>query len=155
MSTTSDSEFSAKVIDRLLRHFQEPEHSGMQYVCFGYGIFLKDLFLYACRHPEVFEGASTSPAKLLAVKDRQKRKHYLETICLLAKIHLSTALECPRLRDLPIQSALVDYELAIALYDNYSIYRYEAKERRDELLARIKEELEIPASDEAMWFLVN
>jgi len=50
---------------------------------------------------------------------------------------------------------LVDYELAIALYDNYSIYRYEAKERRDELLARIKEELEIPASDEAMWFLVN
>jgi len=187
MSTSS--EFSKEAIAKLVKHFQQPEHSGVQYrrrepkdfpavklppkyvvrrnhfstkpmnrppkVCFGYGIFLKDLFLYACRHPEIFKEASTSPADLLAVKSRQMRKYYLNGICLLARIHLSTVLECPRLLDVPIQSASVDYELAIALYDNYSIYRYEEKRRRNELVARLKEELEIPEAEQAMWFIEN
>ncbi|EIW83327.1 hypothetical protein CONPUDRAFT_164288 [Coniophora puteana RWD-64-598 SS2] len=189
MSTTPDSEFSTEAIDKLLRHFQKPEHSGVQYrrnerrdlpsvklpteyvvrrnrfstqpmnrppkVCLGYGIFLKDLFLYACRHPEIFKEASTSPADLLAVKGRQMRKCYLKGICLLARIHLSTVLQCPRLLDVPIQSASVDYELVIALYDNYGIYRYEEKRRQKELLARLKEELEIPEAEQAMWFIEN
>ncbi|EIW83324.1 hypothetical protein CONPUDRAFT_81310 [Coniophora puteana RWD-64-598 SS2] len=187
MSTTS--EFSEEAITKLLKHFQQPEHSGIQYrrkepnhlpaaklppkyvvrrnrfstqpmnrppkVCYGYGIFLKDLFLYACRHPEIFERACTSPAKLLKVKGRQMRKHYLEAICLFARTHLSAALECPRLLDTSIQSPLVDYEMAIALYDNYSVYGYEEKKRQNELLARIKEELEIPEAEQAMWFLAS
>ncbi|EIW83325.1 hypothetical protein CONPUDRAFT_81311 [Coniophora puteana RWD-64-598 SS2] len=189
MSTTSDSEFSTDVINKLLKHFQEPEHSGVQYrrnelrdlpsvklpteyvvrrnrfstqpmnrppkVCFGYGIFFKDLFLYACRHPGVFKEASTSPADLLSVRSRQMRRYYLEGICLLARMHLSTVLECPQLLDVPIQSASVDYELAIALYDNYSIHKFEEKRRRSEILARLKEELEIPEAEQAMWFIEN